>query len=93
MSRFTKELRVIPKVAWIVAWLAYLCISVPLFLFVAPTDPEMGKWPRWGQALLILWATAIFLFTSPRYLLFWLSKVAVPKLPQSVLGKDAGVTR
>ena len=53
MSRFTKELRVIPKAAWIVAWFAYLCVTVPLFLFVAPTDPEMGKWPRWGQALLI----------------------------------------
>ena len=53
MSRFTKELRVIPKAAWIVAWFTYLCITVPLFFFVAPTDPEMGKWPRWGQALLI----------------------------------------
>jgi hypothetical protein len=42
MSRFTKELRVIPKAAWIVAWFAYLCFTVPLFFFVAPTDPEMG---------------------------------------------------
>jgi hypothetical protein len=48
MSRFTKELRVIPKAAWIVAWFAYLCFTVPLFIFVAPTDPEIGKWPRWG---------------------------------------------
>jgi hypothetical protein len=53
MSRFTKELRVIPKAAWIVAWFAYLCITVPLFFFVAPTDPEMGKLPLWVQALLI----------------------------------------
>ncbi len=53
MSRFTKELRVIPKAAWIVAWFAYLCFTVPVFFFVAPTDPEVGKWPRWGQALLI----------------------------------------
>src|SRR4029077_2652831 len=38
MSRFTKELRVIPKAAWIVAWLAYLCVTAPLFLFV-----EIGR--------------------------------------------------
>jgi hypothetical protein len=59
MSGFTKETRVIPKAAWIVAWLAYLCITVPVFFFVAPTDPEVGKWPRWGQALLVYGA---FLF-------------------------------
>ena len=53
MSRFTRELRVIPNAAWIVAWLAYLCIAVPLFFFVAPTDPEMRKLPLWIQALLI----------------------------------------
>ncbi len=53
MSRFTKELRVIPKPAWITAWFAYLCVSVPLFFFVAPTDPAMRKLPRWEQALLI----------------------------------------
>jgi len=53
MRRFTKELRVIPKAAWIVAWLSYLCVTVPLFFFVAPTDPEMGKLPLWAQALLI----------------------------------------
>ena len=53
MSRFTKELRVIPGAAWIVAWFAYFCLTVPVFFFVAPTDPEVGKWPRWGQALLI----------------------------------------
>ena len=52
MSRFTQELRVIPKAAWIIAWLAYLCLTVPVLVFVAPTDPEVGKWPRWGQALI-----------------------------------------
>ncbi len=53
MNRFTRELRVIPNAAWIVAWLVYFCVTVPLFLFVAPTDAEMSKWPRWAQALLI----------------------------------------
>ena len=52
MSGFTKELRVIPMAAWIFGWFAYACFTVPIFFFVAPTDPEVGKWPRWGQALL-----------------------------------------
>ena len=67
MSRFTKELRVIPKAAWIVAWFWLLCFTVPLFFFVAPTDlgkfvapTEIVKWPRWGQALFIY---GIFLLT------------------------------
>ena len=34
MSRFTKELRVIPKAAWIVAWFVNLCFTLPLFFFV-----------------------------------------------------------
>ena len=53
MSRFKEELRVIPEAAWIFAWFAYLCITVSLFFFVAPKDSEMGKLPRWGQAVLI----------------------------------------
>lgn len=53
MSRFTEELRVIPKAAWIIAWLVYLCTAVPLLFFLAPTDPEMRKLPLWTQALLI----------------------------------------
>lgn len=59
MSRFTMELRVIPKATWIVAWFIYLCFTVPLFFFVLPSDPEIGKWPRWGQALFVY---GIFLF-------------------------------
>ena len=53
MSRFTKELRVIPTAAWIIASLAYVCIPAWLLFFVAPNDPEMAKLPRWGQALLV----------------------------------------
>ena len=50
MSRFTKELRVIPKAAWIVAWFAYLCVTVPLFLFVAPTDRGDGQMAALGPS-------------------------------------------
>jgi Double zinc ribbon/Phospholipase_D-nuclease N-terminal len=59
MSRFTEELRVIPKAAWMVAWVVNLCFALPLFFFVAPTDREIGKWPFWGQALFVC---AMFLF-------------------------------
>jgi hypothetical protein len=61
MSRFTKELRVIPKVAWIVAGLVNLCCTLPMFLSVAPTDRVVGKWPHWGQALCLC---AMFLFMT-----------------------------
>jgi hypothetical protein len=53
MSRFTQDLRVIPRTAWIIAWFVYLCFTVPMFFFVLPTDPEIGTWPRWGQALFV----------------------------------------
>src|ERR1700688_951439 len=42
MSRFTKELRVIPTAAWIVAWFVNLCFTLPLFLLTAPTDRVIG---------------------------------------------------
>ena len=32
MSGFTTELRVVPRAAWIVAALAYVCLSVPSFI-------------------------------------------------------------
>jgi RNA polymerase subunit RPABC4/transcription elongation factor Spt4 len=59
MSRFTKELRVIPTAAWIVGWLMYVGFTTPLFFYVLPHDPQMSKWPRAGQALFVY---GIFLF-------------------------------
>jgi hypothetical protein len=53
MSRFGKELSIIPATAWVIALLAYLGITSPLFFYVLPHDPEMGQWPRWGQALFV----------------------------------------
>jgi hypothetical protein len=51
MSRFTKELRIIPTPAWVVAWLVYFACATPLFFIAIPSDPDLGKWPWWGQAL------------------------------------------
>ena len=56
---FRKELSVIPRNAWIVAWVAYLGFTTPMFFYVLPHDPQMGQWPRWGQALFVY---GIFLF-------------------------------
>lgn len=53
MSRFIKELRIIPAAAWIVGVLIYIGFTTPLFLVVVPSDPDIGKWPRWGQAMFV----------------------------------------
>jgi hypothetical protein len=53
MSRFTKELSVIPKAAWIVGLVMYIGITTPMFFYVLPHDPDMRQWPRWGQALFV----------------------------------------
>ena len=59
MSRFMKELRVIPRAAWIAGGFLYACFTVPMFFFVVPNDREIGQWPRWGQALFVY---GMFLF-------------------------------
>ncbi len=53
MSRFTQELKVIPRTAWIIGAAIYLAITTPIFLFAIPNDPTLGKWPRLGQALFV----------------------------------------
>jgi hypothetical protein len=53
MSRFTNELKVVPKTAWIIGTVIYLAMTTPMFLFVIPNDPQLGKWPRWEQALFV----------------------------------------
>jgi hypothetical protein len=53
MSRFAKELRVIPKAAWIVGLVMYIGITTPMFFYVLPHDPDMRHWPRLGQALFV----------------------------------------
>lgn len=51
MSRFTKELKVVPWGAWITGALLWIGFATALLIFAVPTDPDLGKWPRWGQAL------------------------------------------
>jgi RNA polymerase subunit RPABC4/transcription elongation factor Spt4 len=61
MSRFTEELRVVPRAAWVIGALIYLATTTPLFLFAIPGDPQLGKWPRWGQALFVYGLMALII--------------------------------
>lgn len=53
MSRFTRELRIIPTVAWIVAWVVYACATTAMFFHVAFHDPQTAHWPLWGKVLFV----------------------------------------
>jgi len=67
MSRFTQELKVVPRAAWIIGALVYLSITTPIFLVELPTDPNFRDWPRWGQALFVY---GIMLLVIPFFGLF-----------------------
>ncbi len=59
MSGFNNQLRVIPRIAWILAVVAYLCLSILLFAVALPGDRHMREWNPIGQ---ILFAFGIPLF-------------------------------
>ena len=61
MSRFTSELRVVPRIVWIIGVLVYVAAATGIFVYVMPTDPEFAQWPRWGQALLPYTAVALII--------------------------------
>lgn len=61
MSRFTRELRVVPRIAWIIGVLVYVAAATGIFVYVMPTDPQFAQWPRWGQALLPYSAMAVLI--------------------------------
>ena len=45
---FRRELRVIPRAAWIIAFLCYAAFCLVLWC-VIPTDHDISRWPRAGQ--------------------------------------------
>jgi len=59
MSGFNNQLRVIPRIAWILGVVAYLCLSILLFTVALPGDRHMREWNPIGQ---ILFAFGIPLF-------------------------------
>ncbi|MGH9730527.1 MAG: zinc ribbon domain-containing protein [Candidatus Acidiferrales bacterium] len=58
---FRKELRVIPRAAWIIAGLFYVGMAT-LAWFLVPTDHEISHWPQAGQlAFIFLMPVVCFL--------------------------------
>jgi hypothetical protein len=49
MSRLSQEIRIVPRVAWVIAVLVYLQLVVILMLATAH-DPKMQTWPSWALA-------------------------------------------
>jgi predicted RNA-binding Zn-ribbon protein involved in translation (DUF1610 family) len=66
MSRFSQEMKVIPRAAWVIAVVSYLVsIAGVLYLFI-PNDPNFIGWPGW---VLPVFAGVIPLFFSAYVLL------------------------
>lgn len=63
---FRKELRVIPRTAWIVAGLFYVGMATLAWCLV-PTDHEMSQWPRDGQLAFIFLLPLFFFLIIPLY--------------------------
>jgi RNA polymerase subunit RPABC4/transcription elongation factor Spt4 len=63
MSGFNNQLRVIPRAAWILAVVGYLCISILLFTVAVPGDRHMRQWNPIGQIL--------FAFGAGLFILVW----------------------
>jgi len=53
MSRFSEELRVIPRTAWIVAIALYLAITTPVYFLAMPGDKDFADWSTAGKILFI----------------------------------------
>lgn len=49
MSRFTQELKIIPRTAKVIAIVLYLGLATCIFLFALPSDPKMREWPIAGR--------------------------------------------
>ena len=66
MSRLSEEMKVIPRVAWVIAVLVYLAFVACAFYVFIPNDPNFIGWPGWA---LPLFAGAIPLFLGVYVLL------------------------
>ncbi len=55
MNRFSDELRIIPKIAWGIAILAWACMFCLLFFVAFPHDSKLRLWPLAGQFAFSIW--------------------------------------
>jgi double zinc ribbon protein len=51
MTRFSDELRIIPRTAWAIAVLAYAGLTTLLLQVAIPSDAKLSHWPFWCQLL------------------------------------------
>jgi RNA polymerase subunit RPABC4/transcription elongation factor Spt4 len=92
MSRFREELRVIPRIAWVIGIAFYLVAATVVFFVAIPTDPQLSRWPLAGRVasaygfclVLLVWVLLIgYVYADAkrrgmRYVLWtWLS-ILVP---------------
>ena len=49
MSRFREELRIIPRTAWFLALLVYVCSATLVFKYGILRDPGFRSWPLLGK--------------------------------------------
>src|SRR5215471_9083342 len=49
MNRFSDKLRVIPRIAWVIALLVSACFSTLLMYVVIPHGRNVKYWPQAGQ--------------------------------------------
>jgi hypothetical protein len=52
MTRFSDELRIIPRPAWVIAALAYAGLATILFAAI-PNGQHVKYWPEWCQVLFV----------------------------------------
>jgi hypothetical protein len=51
MTRFSDELRIIPRTAWLIAVLVYAGMAAFLFAVLIPNGQHVKHWPEWSQLL------------------------------------------
>lgn len=55
MTRFSDELRIIPRVAWAIAVVLAVGLFVLLYIVVLPHDAKTQHWPDAGQIAFSIW--------------------------------------
>jgi hypothetical protein len=55
MNRFSDEIRIIPRVAWVIAVLVEIGFFCVLFFVAFQRDPKLQQWPVGGAVAFSLW--------------------------------------
>lgn len=63
---FRKELRVIPRTAWMIALVLYTGMTIFAW-FMVPADHDMSQWPRGCQLAFIFLLPLVFFIIIPLY--------------------------